>query len=458
MDNFKRIAKTLMLLMALTGSQNAMGQERWTFGELAGLAEQRSHQKSQMDSQLELVEVEKHMLKSTYLPKLELSGGYAAFHSDMELQTRNILTPHLAPIWPLLGQLPVPISPEIIPETSSFSMGNTYMGANISANMVLFSGLKVPRYMKALEQKESVIKAQKEMHSASLLLELASYYDRALLIRQSEEVLANAAERLDRQKLAAESAFGNGLIPRHELEKISLAMLKLEAKQEELSNSRSILEQKLSQMTGVDGLRLNQLEINSEERDVLLEGGYGNRAELRALHSAYEAEQWKYKAIKSNHIPKVAAFSGLRYDRVGNVTIYPTGYVGVGLKWEIFDGLHTNHASKKAKIEQKMLTERIVETEELLALAEEKSMQDYRQAGVQLKLSLKATEIAGKQLEIAKKEFSLGLIKLSELLTAESDYQEAMLEWTQSLYNQRQAALKVLEGKGMLSLDQLAIL
>ncbi|MDR7132465.1 outer membrane protein TolC [Algoriphagus sp. 4150] len=457
MDNFRIISKSLLLLIALTCTQFAYGQERWTFEELAGLAEQRSHQKSQMDSQLELVQIEKQMLKSTYLPKLELAGGYAAFRSDMELQTRSLLTPHLGSVLPALEQLPIPISPDIIPETSKFSMGNNYWGANISANMVLFSGLKVPRYMKALEQKKSVVNAQKEMHSTELLLEFASYYDRALLIRQSEEVLVNAAERLDRQKLTAESAFGNGLIPRHELEKITLAMLKLEAKQEELANSKSILERKLSQLTGVKDLRLDQLEINSAERKVQLDGGFEDRAELKALNSAYEAEQWKYKAIKSNHIPKVAAFSGFRYDQIGNVTIYPSAYVGVGLKWEIFDGLHTNHAIKKAKVEQRMLSERIAETEELLALAEEKSIQDYRQSEVQLKLSRKATEIADKQLEIAKKEFSLGLIKLSELLTAESDYQEAMLEWTQALYNQRQAALKVLEGKGRLSMDQLAI-
>jgi len=68
---------------------------------------------------------------------------------------------------------------------------------------------------------------------------------------------------------------------------------------------------------------------------------------------------------------------------------------------------------------------------------------------------VKRKEMAEKALHIASKEYNVGLIKPSDRIVAENDFQQAALDYLQTVFNQRRAAFNYLKATGTLTIDKL---
>src|SRR5690606_11890528 len=118
------------------------------------------------------------------------------------------------------------------------------------------------------------------------------------------------------------------------------------------------------------------------------------RYEIRALEEAEKAAQYKSKMEKSNFIPKVALKGHYEFLE-GNLSLLePKWYVGVGVRWNIFDGHKSRLQSQKSTIESRKYREQIKEAEEMIALSVVKAQLNYESY-------LQNTLIAQKEIELA---------------------------------------------------------
>ncbi|MCT4646258.1 MAG: hypothetical protein N4A74_14825, partial [Carboxylicivirga sp.] len=60
-----------------------------------------------------------------------------------------------------------------------------------------------------------------------------------------------------------------------------------------------------------------------------------------------------------------------------------------------------------------------------------------------------------RSLLISYKEYQNGIIKVSEFLEAQTDYEKAVFDYYQTVYNQRQSAVRLLNATGELKLERL---
>lgn len=403
-------------------------------------------------------------IKESYLPRLEANGKYAHLSGDLLVDLPSSTLPLL--------NIP------IFDGNTKFNTSANLWSADLTASMLLYSGNKVPKLSKAMEQK---IKGQTlllEKDRQEIIDQVSQAYDQLALLTQATVVLEESEKRLEIEKRTANKAFEYGLITAFEKNKIDVAQATLEAKQQELQGKRTLLISQLSQMTNFSNeeLALINVDLKPYVLPSLNENAEG-RPEFAALEAAVQANQFKIDAEKTHWIPKVQAMASAKYLnlsdaklgtpyknpsngtpielRANKVEAFPTYFVGIGFKWDIFDGFTGKRAVNKAKIELQQTQNNQKKVKELLNLNLEKAKIEVVVSGKQLKTGETRKLMAEKALDIAAKEYKIGLIKPSDRIMAENDYQVATLDYIQSIFNQRRASFNYLKATGTLTLDKL---
>ena len=426
------------------------------------------------NAQLEIEKSEevKSHIKHTFIPTLELAGRYAYTSGSLNMRTKespiNIPGASLPPIipgFPAITLPPTSISIPALDQSIDFK-GSLWMGG-LTAKWTLFTGFKAANLSKAMTHK---IEAQKHLFTqeeANLISEISAIYDKIALLAQTQKVLDIQTQRLVKETQVATKALEQGLITKHEFQKIEIAQLTIESKSLEFEGSKELLYLKLHQLTGVDIVQLETITVNINVRlnDVATGKTYLDRPELNALEEAAIATEYKYKSEISGYLPKVQAFASHQYLGLTNgelgslaykeISAYPVNMVGVGVKWELFDGFHTKGERQKIKIEMEQNQNRKEEVTELLELNYKNCVSQFYNLSAQAKLKNKQLQSAKKSVEISYKEYQNGLVQLSDFLESQSNYTTATLAYYTTICDQRNSAIELLKATGSLQIDKL---
>lgn len=465
--------------------------------ELIGLSLQKDRKVVEKDLEKEITELQRMAVRSAYLPKVEMGGKYLyaysvldskideiqGFESIAQLQEfmQNpafpVLFPNLAQLTNELTQLQQLLIQQGVelPKVSKDMSGNlhgNYVGVDASVKMLLYSGGQVPNIAKALAQKIKVQDALSDKAKSEVISDVITCYDQLALLDQTRRVLDESAVRLAAEKKFAIAALNNGMATSFDTLKIAVAEANLQAKQAEYESRKSLLHQKLSQLTGkpvaeLAGMHpaLEPLVYSGTSNDI------SNRAEIKALSYGVEAQKYMLKSEKSHYLPKVQAVVSGRYDyifkadadfndpipmdmKIDNLSVGPTVMAGVGFKWEIFDRT-SNCKVKQSELEIKKAENAREEARELLELNQTKALTSYQSANTQTGFKEKQLVAAKRALELATQSYNEGVINITERLAAETDMQSAELDYLQSVFAQRQATLDCIKATGDLTVTNI---
>ncbi|WP_164975311.1 TolC family protein [Lutibacter sp. HS1-25] len=420
---------------------------------------------------IEKSEEVKKSIKHTYIPTLELGGSYAYTSGKLNLETDvfpvtipSFTLPPLIPGIPAIELPPTGIDIPALNQNIDFK-GNVWMGG-LTAKWTLFTGLKAPYLSKAMEHK---IEAQEQMYKleeANLITEVASYYDKLALLEQTKRLLEIETKRLEKETIVAKKALEQGLITQHEFQKVEIAQLKLASKQLEYDGGKELLLLKLHQLTGIDVSRLSTIKVELTPRLVNdLGNSYLNRPELAALDEATKATEYQYKSEINGYLPKIQAFASHQYAGIHNgnlgdlgvneLSLYPLNSLGLGMKWELFDGLETKGKRDQIKIDLEKTRNKKEEVNDLLELNYKNCLIQFNNLTAQTKLKDKQMQTANKSLDISYKEYQNGLIHLSDFLESQAEYTSTTLDYYDTVWAQRNSALELLKATGSLQVQKL---
>ncbi len=427
------------------------------------------HNKTLQNQQLELKKMglTQKQIYHTYIPTLEASGSYAYSKGQFNIDTDPIPFTLPGMTLPLPGMGPVELPPMNlaipgIDQGMDFN-GSLWMGG-LTAKWTLFTGLKAPYLGKAMKHKIQATEYLLNQSEADIIEELAGYYDKIALLTQAEKLLQESEKRLNREAEVAQRALSEGLITQHDYQKIEIARLDLASRQIELRGNRQLLQLKLQQLTGLSVDEVANIKVDLLPLKTLAaQGSYMDRPELKALDEAIMASEYKLKSESSGYLPKVQAFATHQYAGFKNgelgpmsfneIGAYPLNAVGVGFKWELFDGFHTHDERKKAKIQIQQTQNKRADAAEMLMLNYNNALNSYQVTTAQEALRAKQQEVSKRSLQISYKEYQNGLIKVSEFLEAQTDYEKSVLDYYQTVYDQRQSGIKLLNATGELKLE-----
>jgi outer membrane protein TolC len=502
MKNMKTRIRTIALLLIFTSlNQGVIAQVvdvSPELKELILLSVSRDHKTTEKNIETEIALTQRNSVRLTYLPKLEVGGKYLYATTSLDSKIGDVTG--LESLSKLQEFMNNPAFPALFPELAGLSgelislqklliqqgiavptlsndfagdFSGSYYGLDASARMVLFSGGQIPNLSGALREKAEAQQALAEKCSSDVIAEVITCYDQLAVLNQSEKVLDESALRLDAEKKFAFSALTNGFATGFDTLKIAVAREYLNARIAEYQSKKTLLHHKLSQLTGKSPAEFEMLSPELKPA-VYMSGNAAidHRAEMRALSAGVQAQRYLLKAEKSHYLPKIQAMASLRYDRIAgadatfdaplalgmdihNMTFGPTFLAGVGFKWELFDRSGGTGKEKLARLELKKAENSLEEARELLQLNQVKADASYDASNAQLIWKKNQKTAAIKALELARKSYNEGMISITELLAAETEVQNAELEYLQAIFNQRQATLECYKATGSLTLNNL---
>jgi len=456
----------LTLLLLIFFSFSILAQENLTENEieLINLSLQKSYELKNASNELMMDSIDTKVIKQNYIPTLSLNGMYAYGGSNINADIPTFTLPFSGI--------------DLFEGNTEFDVKGNFFNTNLTAKALLFSGMQVSYGSKANNEKIRAKNYMLDKERADIITDVIDTFDKIELMKQAELVIIESEKRLTKEKEIVTAAIKNGLAIPYDRQKITAAELKLASKKVELLGNLNLLYLKLSMLSGkkISALEVYHFELqpwflHDDEND------FNNRPELKALDASITAYDFKLKMNKNAFLPKIQAFANLSYFNLFDTSIdssletpitgqpinldinhfegFPTYMLGVGFQWELFNGMKNSNATQKTTIEKDIAQNKKKDAAEKLALFEKKAIIDFEVKNQQILLKEKEKEVAHNTLSLAIKSYQEGLISISERLEAETDHQDAVLEYYKMILLQRKAALELLISKGSLTVGNL---
>ncbi|MFD1079866.1 TolC family protein, partial [Longispora fulva] len=128
----------------------------------------------------------------------------------------------------------------------------------------------------------------------------------------------------------------------------------------------------------------------------------------------------------------------------------PKWYVGVGLRWNLFDGNQSHLKSQQSRFEALKYREQLAEAEEMIALSITKAELALRASRQNTMIVQKEIDLAKETYEMVDKQYRNDLASITDVLDALKDLEQAGFRLQESYFKERRAQIDLLHAKGQL--------
>lgn len=405
---------------------------------------------------IEKAELERKAVVNKFIPKVDAVGGYAYLNSDVTIDIPTLTLP-------ITGL-------ELFEGKGGFHQSGHAAHAGVMAKTVLFSGGQITNGARALEQKNIGDRLLIETDRDNLIAEVVESFDALKLIEVSQKLIDESDKRLAKEEERVQKGIQNGLAIPFDRDKIKLARLTLESKKVTLNNTHQVLLQKIEFLTGMSAAEIDAVVYDLDPVFLTDNITAQNKPELKALDAYRQASEYVLKKEQSSYLPTIGAFAGLSYTglydmrmnnfsswpaarynpelKLNELLAFPSFTAGVVLKWEIFGGFERKNKADIARINIRQLENKKEDAREKLELLLNHKMANYHAQWQQILIANQQKVIAQNALHLAQRQYTEGLISITDRLAAESDFFAAEQQNVQAVINQRQAALDALKVTG----------
>jgi len=413
--------------------------------------------------ELSIDSIERKTIRQNFIPTLELDAKYGYGASRINLDVPTVLLP-------ITGI-------ELFEGESRFDAQGQVFNSNLTFKSLLFSGLQVNYGSKATEEKIKAKNFMLNAKKADIIKDMIDTFDKIELLKHSEIVITKSEERLAKEKERVKIAIENGLAIPYDRDKIAAAELNLASIKVALYGNLNLLYLKLSMLTDVDIPTLEKYSFDLKPWTLQNSNTtFSDRPELKALDATINAYNYKLKMNRNMFLPKIQAQASLSYSNLFNANLQtplgipgggtvnlelnklelaPAYFLGVGMQWDLFNGLKHSNGTQKAQIEKSIAEEEKSDVEEKLELFAKKTQVDFEVKNQQLLFKEQEMEVAKNSLNQAIKGYREGLISISDRLQTETEYQNAALNYYNFVAQQRMVALDLLISTGSLQIENL---
>lgn len=403
----------------------------------------------------EQAQVDQKLAKSVFLPKITLNGSYTHLNDDITFDenTKTLLTETQKLV--IKDAIGLPFNstfPNTIPlQEVPVLQNQNILRSSVDLDWVLFSGLEASNALQASKHKEASLNYVGMAEEDNIALQIIEAYDKLALVKASKKVLTTTENYLNEQVFYVNKAIENGLATPISRNKIALAKQQLEAKKLEFEHNNTLLIEVLHQLTGESRVDLRLLNPQLHAFAVNTDSNTEKRYEIKALEEAEKATQYQAKMLKSNFIPKVALKGHYEFLEENLSLLDPKWYVGVGLKWNVFDGNQSRLKRRKVQLESAKYREQIAEANEMISLGISKAEISYESALMNTKIVQKEVDLANENYEMVNTQYKNNLASINDVLDALNDVEKANFKLQESYFKERRAVADLLHAKGILN-------
>ncbi|MFZ6750299.1 TolC family protein [Undibacterium sp. Ren11W] len=377
--------------------------------------------------------------QANYLPKLALDAGYLRTESEPAAKV-NI------PALPFLKGAVLP-----------FAQDGAYFGG-VSVSAPLYTGGKISSGVGAAQAQAEAVQARSQLSKSELKLALAHAYIMVLRAEHAVTVANSHVAAVARHVSDVQALFNQGYVARHDLlaSQVALANAQQLALQTDngLAMARAAYNRWLGRpqdgMVDILDIGVSSQQAASGDLASLLSAADSQRKELQELDQQSLAYKKQAASVAAGHLPQIGISAG--WSKLENRYLAEDKgwWVGVVMKWELFDGGLIRHQAAQLSATSQAIQEMQEDTRERIALQVRQSWLAQQEAQARMALVGKASEQADETLLLARERYRSGLAPNSEVLDAETRRLQAYSNRDNAIYDRELARLQLQYASGQL--------
>ncbi len=442
MRNLKYIVLFTFFSQLLT--VNTFAQSTYTLQQCIDFALKNHRSLKVADNDVKVAYARKKEGQSAYFPQI---NGLVKWDYNMQLQKSTI--PSLD-----IGGIMTP--EQLVAFGNKF---NTLVGVQLDQylyNKSYIDGINAIKPSYELSELKKVKTEEEVIYNT-----VVAYYQ-ILFINEQEKLLLQNQNRLSKTIPIVKLQYDKGVAKKMDVDRVQVNLNNILANQEILKTKKELAFNNLKYNMSLSLDSTIAIDTNYSKELIDLNtysdtANIKNKIELKLLRKNLQLQSVLYKKTQAAYFPVLSFYAKYAGQTLGNKFAEsfkhwsPIAALGIKLEVPIFDGFRTQSALKQAKLNIESIKENVSMTEEGLKLQMKNSETQYSEAVKNIDINKTNMDLARNILDVVTLQFQKGVIGYSDLLSSESAYKEAELNYLSSYVDLLNAKLEIDKANGNLN-------
>ena len=402
------------LLLALAFSwtaTDASAQQVYTLDECIEMALQNNVRTKNADNDLRMAEQQQKSAFTNYFPSVSASGiGFMADKGLLEMD---------------MGE-------------QRMSLLKNGVAGGVSASLPLFTGGQIVQGNKLAKVNVEVSRLRRSLSANEVRLTVEQYYWQVVMLKEKLRTIGALQEQLHRIYRDVEAAVEAGVTNRNDLLQVGLRRNEIRmggiSVENALQVSRSLLAQYIGTASDSIDVDLHMDGSLPALPDTLYqspETSLAALAEYHLLEKNVEASRLQYKVSVGKNLPTVAVGGGYMYDNLMDRD-HPFWIGGVTVSVPLTKWWGGSHDIKRQKLQVRNAQNQLKDQSELLLIRMQNTWNALTDAYKQVEIAIESIGQADENLRLQTDYYQAGTCTMSDLLEAQSLYQQSRDKYVES--------------------------
>jgi outer membrane protein TolC len=304
--------------------------------------------------------------------------------------------------------------------------------AGVTLTQPVFAGGQIVNGNKLAKVGVKVSELQLEQTENEVMLNVEKYYWQVVTLKEKKKTLAIIDEMLVSLCHDAEVAVNAGLRTRNDLLQVQLKRNDVASSMLNLDNGLALSKMVLAQYIGMTGADIDVIVTDSIEvvpdfpQYLLVDHSQAllNTPEYRLLDQNVKATELQKKMEVGKNLPTVGVGAGYMYDNLMDKD-HPFGVAFVSVSVPISGWWGGSHAIKQRKAQTVIAQQTRDDASDLLQINMQHLWDDVKDSYQQILIAHNSIEQSTENLRLNRDHYDAGMITMSDLLEAQSLYQQS---------------------------------
>lgn len=419
----------VLSLIACTCLAPVSGQHVYTLDECINSALKYNVKVRNAENDLEMAKHDKKEASTKYFPNISAVGsGFIANEPLVQMQ----------------------MSPE-----AKMEMLKDGMLGGISATMPLFTGGQIVNGNKLAELGVNMKALQKKQTDDEVRLEVERYFWQIVMLKEKLKTISLVEKQLERLETDVQASVDAGIVTRNDLLQVQLKKNDVLSGKIQLENSLNVSLSLLGQYIGAKSDSIDVAFVVEEHLSESPQTLFCNHTdavertnEYGLLKQNLQASKLQYKMAVGKNLPTVAIGGGLVYDNfvMGQDQSFYMGFVTVSVPLSGWWG--GTHSIKKHKLQVKNAENLLNDNSEMLVIRMQNVWNTLNDSYRKAEIALLSVEQSSENLRLNMDYYSAGTATMSELLDAQTLYQQSRDKYVEAYTNYELSKREYLQATG----------
>lgn len=419
----------VLSLIACTYLVPVSGQHIYTLDECINSALKYNVKVRNAENDLEMAKHDKKEAFTKYFPNISAVGsGFIANEPLVQMQ----------------------MSPE-----AKMEMLKDGMLGGISATMPLFTGGQIVNGNKLAELGVNMKALQKKQTDDEVRLEVERYFWQIVMLKEKLKTISLVEKQLERLETDVQASVDAGIVTRNDLLQVQLKKNDVLSGKIQLENSLNVSLSLLGQYIGAKSDSIDVAFVVEEHLSESPQTLFCNHTdavertnEYGLLKQNLQASKLQYKMAVGKNLPTVAIGGGLVYDNfvMGQDQSFYMGFVTVSVPISGWWG--GTHSIKKQKLQVKNAENLLNDNSEMLVIRMQNVWNTLNDSYRKAEIALLSVEQSSENLRLNMDYYSAGTATMSELLDAQTLYQQSQDKYVEAYTNYELSKREYLQATG----------